>query len=64
MQFDEYVQGLLSRYQSLDEKEKEAVRKFKETKNGQLMMQLLGPEFAGLFNRLAAPKAKGLGGRR
>lgn len=57
MNFEEYAQQVVARYAALDDKQKEAVRKFKETKNGQLMMEVLGPEFMPLFNRLAAPKA-------
>lgn len=63
MNFEEYAAQVASRYAALDDKQKETVRKFKETKNGQLMMQLLGPEFTPLFDRLAAPQ-KGLASRR
>jgi len=62
MNFEEYASQVAARYAALDDKEKEQVRRFKETKNGQVMMDLLGPEFMPLFNRLATPK-KGLAAR-
>lgn len=61
MNFEEYLNEVVTRYSELDEKQKESIRKFKETKNGQLMMDLLGPEFRPIFNRLGAPKQKKMG---
>jgi hypothetical protein len=63
MQLEDYQKQILERYTQLSDTQKESVRKFKDTKNGQLMLNLLGPEFSPLLDRLAAPKATGLASR-
>ena len=64
MEFENYINQVVQRYMQLPEKEKEGIRRFKETKNGQLMSELLGPELRPLLDRLAAPKNKGLAARK
>ena len=63
MQLEDYQNQVGQRYLSLTDAQKESLRKFKETKNGQILMQVLGPEFAPLLNQLAEPKSKGLASR-
>ena len=63
MQLEDYQKQILERYMQLSDPQKESVRKFKDTKNGQLMLDLLGPEFSPLLDRLAVPKATGLASR-
>jgi hypothetical protein len=63
MQLEDYQKQILERYMQLSDPQKESVRKFKDTKNGQLMLDLLGPEFSPLLDRLAVPKTTGLASR-
>lgn len=66
MEFDEFKQNLIQRYSELSDNEKEMVRKFRGTKQGMLLSNLLGPEMQSLLSRLAAPspKKKGLAEKR
>lgn len=69
MDFEEYTKGLAERYASLPEEDKEKVRAFRMSEEGQLFSFLLGDTFKPLMNRLAAPKPaekpkKGLAARR
>lgn len=64
MNFEDYINQVTQRYMQLSEKDKEGIRRFKETKTGTLMAELLGPELQPLLNRLAEPKNKGLAARK
>lgn len=59
-EFKQYVIGVIDRYEALEEKDKEAIRRIKQSKAGQTLMGVIGPDFQPLFDRLAEPKAKGL----
>ena len=69
MDFEEYTAGVAERYIGLSDEEKEKVRSFKESEEGQLVSYLLGEEFKPLLDTLSAPepveveKAVGLAAR-
>lgn len=56
MDFEEYTAGVAERYVGLSDEEKEKVRSFKASEEGQLVSFLLGAEFRPLLDTLASPK--------
>ena len=49
---NEYLKGLVARYQNLTEEERSMVRGFLDTEVGQVVSALLGPELAGLIQEV------------
>jgi len=49
---NEYLKGLVERYDSLTEEERSMVQGFLDTEVGQVVAALLGPELAGLIQEV------------
>lgn len=56
MDFEEYTKGLAERYAGLSDEDKEKVRTFRASEEGQIVSFLLGDAFQPLLNSLAAPQ--------
>lgn len=57
MQFTkEQVDEMVNAYANLSEKDKEALRRLAKSETGNLISQILGPQFTQLMGRLAQPR--------
>lgn len=63
---DQFVDMVAGNYQNLSEKEKEVLRKWKDSDSAQIVSKVLGPELGSLLGSLRDPKPtkSGLGARR